>query len=58
MKSEAFYMTVMNICDIPYSVTILSMLDGQEASINTFTSEKFDGDLHITREYNNFLYYA
>ncbi|XP_066928039.1 uncharacterized protein [Clytia hemisphaerica] len=47
-KSEALYMTVLNICDIPYSVKVISMLDSKEASIHTFTSEKFDEDLQIT----------
>lgn len=54
MKSGALYMSVLNICDIPYSVKIVSMLNEDEASVHTYTSEKFDKPIQITRKY--FLY--
>ena len=50
MKSGELYMSVLNICDIPYSVKIVSMLNEDEASVHTFTSEKFDENIQITRK--------
>lgn len=48
IKNEALYMSALNICDVPYSVKILSMLNELEASVHTYTSEKFDKKIQIT----------
>lgn len=44
-------MSALNICDVPYSVKILSMLNELEASVHTYTSEKFDKKIQITRKF-------
>jgi len=50
MENSALYMTVLNICDVPYSVNVVSMLDEQEVSVHKYTAERTNDILHITRE--------
>ena len=53
MQYSALYMTVLNICDVPYSVNVVSMLDTKEVSVHKYTAERSNDVLHITREYSS-----
>lgn len=49
IEKSAVYITVLNICDVPYSIKIVSILPSETSistNIETYTREK-DGIIHI-----------
>lgn len=41
-SKKALYMTILNICDVPYSINVVSMLTDGEISVHKFTKDKDD----------------